>query len=238
MRAWRVLAAVALAASACAGSGAAESPELVVFAASSLTDAFTEIARADGSAPTFSFAGSQQLARQIVQGAPADVFAAADDAYLQAVVDAAEPAGTPQPFAANRLAIAVERGNPLGIAGLADLAASGVKTVLAAPQVPAGRYAAEALGKAGVELQPVSLEADVRAVLAKVRLGEADAGIVYASDVAAAADDVDGVAIPDQHNVAVTYPIVAVTAEGQAFVDLVLSDTGREVLARHGFDTP
>jgi molybdate transport system substrate-binding protein len=231
----RIALVAILLATACGTPG--DPDDVVVFAASSLTDAFTEIAHIyeDGHAPAtviLNFAGSQQLAEQILRGAPADVFASASAGHMRRAVN-----GDGQPFARNRLTIAVERGNPLGIDELADLAADGVKVVLPATEVPAGAYAAEALRKASVRLAPVSLETDVRGVLSKVALGEADAGLVYVSDVAAN-DGVDAVDIPAQHNVVATYPIAALTDAGRTFVDLVLSDVGQQVLRRHGFVAP
>ncbi|HEY8338257.1 MAG TPA: molybdate ABC transporter substrate-binding protein [Egibacteraceae bacterium] len=262
-------AVLALALTACGTSGAeapaasggpAEAPsggsaptsepsgEVVVFAAASLTDALEAIA-ADLEAATpgldvvFSFAGSQQLAAQIAEGAPADVFASADETQMDVVADAGLVAGEPRTFARNSLAIAVEPGNPLGIRGLADLARADVTLVLADEDVPAGRYAAAALEAAGVTVAPASLEVDVRAVLSKVALGEADAGIVYRSDIVAAGGDVDEVAIPPDDNVVASYPIALVDgspnpAGGALFLAAVASDAGREVLAEHGFTAP
>jgi molybdate transport system substrate-binding protein len=222
--------------------------ELKVFAAASLTDAFREIGRLFAAQHPdtkilFNFAGSQQLATQIVEELPADVFASANDEQMKKVSDAGLVAGAPKPFTTNRLAIAVEPGNPQAIAGLGDLARSDVKVILAAEQVPAGRYARESLEKAGVTVSPVSLEIDVRAVLSKIVLGEADAGIVYRSDVVAAAGRVHAVDIPDRHNVQATYPIAVLANAPQAalaseFVAFVLSEAGRAALARFGFEAP
>lgn len=230
---------------AASSSGAAGA--ITVFAAASLTDAFTEIGEATEAANpgvriTFNFAGSQQLATQILEGAPADVFASADPTQLSVVEDAGGVAGDPTVFARNQLAIAVEPGNPAGITSLRDLARDDVTVVLAAEQVPAGRYAADALAGADVSVSPVSLETDVRAVLAKVALGEADAGIVYASDVATADDRVASVAVPDKANVTATYPIAVLDAAPNAagarlFVDAVQSEAGQATLRRHGFTT-
>jgi molybdate transport system substrate-binding protein len=243
-----VAAVAALLLAACSGdrgdAGGAATAELKVFAAASLTGAFEELGQrftaAQGTEVTFNFAGSQALATQIRQGAPADVFAAADVPNMDKVKDLV---GTPQPFAGNRLAIVVERGNPAGVKGLGDLAAGDRKVVLAAEDVPAGKYARQVLDRAGVAVRPVSLEDNVKSVVAKVALGEADAGIVYVTDVAAGGDDVEGVAIPTGQNVTATYPIATVTAsraqdQAQAFVDLVRSAEGRQVLERHGFLPP
>ena len=245
-----VLAAVALALAGCGGDepsgGASAAPgELKVFAAASLTAAFTELgerftAASGGTKVTFNFAGSQALATQIQQGAPADVFASADTTNMDKVRDLV---GTQQPFASNLLAIVVEKGNPRGVRTLGDLASSDLKVVLAAEEVPAGRYAKQVLDQAGVRVQPVSQEDNVKAVVTKVSLGEADAGIVYVTDVTAGGDEVEGVDIPEDENVVATYPIATVKASraqdpAQAFVDLVLSGEGQRVLKEHGFLPP
>jgi molybdate transport system substrate-binding protein len=227
------------------GSGAATPGEIKVFAAASLTAAFTDIgerfsAANGGTKVTFNFAGSQALATQIQQGAPADVFASADLNNMDKVKDLT---GTPQNFASNLLQIVVEKGNPKSVATVEDLANPDLKVVLAAPDVPAGRYAAEILGKAGVTVKPVSEEDNVKAVVTKVSLGEADAGIVYVTDVSAGGDKVEGVDIPEDQNVLATYPIATVRAskaqdQAQAFLDLVLSAEGQQVLKQHGFLPP
>jgi molybdate transport system substrate-binding protein len=225
--------------------GTAGTGELRVFAAASLTAAFTELGRrftaADpGTKVVFNFAGSQALATQVQQGAPADVFASADVANMDKVKDLVAP---PQSFAGNLLQIVVEQGNPEGVEGLEDLARGDLKVVLAAEEVPAGRYAKQVLDKAGVTVNPVSQEDNVKAVVTKVSLGEADAGIVYVTDVSAGGHRVEGVDIPSDQNVAATYPIATVKAskaqeQAQAFVDLVRSAEGQDVLARFGFLPP
>lgn len=233
-----------------ADAGGSGGPDpLVVFAASSLTEAFEALGAAfatiDGGVPVvLNPAGSQTLAAQLIEGAPADVFAAADATQLARVADAGLLAGPAEPFATNRMAIAVEPGNPRGITDLADLARDDLLVVLPAAEVPAGRYARAVLAAAGVTVVPVSLEPDVRAALSKVTLGEADATIVYTSDVAAAGGRVTGVAIPADLNVIATYPI-AVLAGAPAgvdaaarFVAFVRSAEGRRILADHGFDAP
>jgi molybdate transport system substrate-binding protein len=246
-----VLAAVALVLAGCggddepSGGSSAAQGELKVFAAASLTAAFTELGRQftaanGGTNVTFNFAGSQALATQIQQAAPADVFASADTANMGKVGDLV---GTPQPFASNRLAIVVEKGNPRGVKTLGDLASSDLKVVLAAEEVPAGRYAKQLLDQAGVRVQPVSQEDNVKAVVTKVSLGEADAGLVYVTDVTAGGDKVEGVDIPEDQNVLATYPIATVKAsqapdQAQAFMDLVLSAEGQYVLEAHGFLPP
>jgi molybdate transport system substrate-binding protein len=226
-------------------SGATSSGELKVFAAASLTAAFTKIgdqyaAANSGDKVTFNFAGSQALATQIRQGAPADVFASADIPNMGKVKDLV---GTPQNFASNLLAIVVEKGNPKGVKGLDDLASPDLKVVLAAEEVPAGKYAKQVLDQAGVTVKPVSQEDNVKAVVTKVSLGEADAGIVYVTDVTAGGDKVEGVDIPKVQNVTATYPIATVKASkdqagAQAFMDLVLSAEGQQVLKEYGFLPP
>ena len=246
-----VLAVAALALAACGGedsgggSGGQSPTEIKVFAAASLTAAFTELGQQYGSANggtkvTLNFAGSQALATQIQQGAPADVFASADIPNMDKVKDLV---GTPQNFASNLLQVVVEKGNPKGVKGLEDLANPDLKVVLAAPDVPAGKYAQQALEKAGVTVKPVSEEDNVKAVVTKVSLGEADAGIVYVTDVTAGGDKVEGVDIPEELNVVATYPIATVRAskaqdQAQAFMDLVLSAQGQQVLEQYGFLPP
>ena len=227
------------------GSSGASPSEIKVFAAASLTAAFTKIGEQYSSANggtkvTFNFAGSQALATQIQQAAPADVFASADTTNMDKVKDLV---GTPQNFASNLLQIVVEKGNPKSVKTLDDLANPDLKVILAAPDVPAGKYAAEILGKAGVTVKPVSQEDNVKAVVTKVSLGEADAGIVYVTDVTAGGDKVEGVDIPEDQNVTATYPIATVKAskaqdKAQAFMDLVLSDRGQQVLEQYGFLPP
>jgi len=226
---------------ACGGDPGPE--PLVVFAAASLTDAFTELGaeyeRAHpGERVAFSFAGSQSLVAQVQQGAPADLVATADTASAQALADQLD--GAPQVLARNRLAIVTAPGDPLGLAALADLARPSVQVVLAGPSVPAGRAARAALDEAGVSVRPVSEEPDVRAVVQRVALGEADAGIAYATDVAAADDRVDGTPLPGVSN---AYPAGVVRGSARrdrarAFLDLALSERGRAVLSSYGFLPP
>ena len=241
----------------CGGSAPTQSPTsastipngtITVFAASSLTNAFdrvgAELSRLyPATHYTFNYGSSSTLATQIVNGAPADVFASADDANLQKILGAGLVQGSMSIFASNRLQIAVALGDPKGIASLADLARRDLVVVLAAPSVPAGKYAQDALSKAGVTLTPASQELDVRAVLNKVALGEADAGIVYITDVRSAAGRVTGVDIPEQHQVLARYPIAAVKESrnprlAQAYVDFLLSDQGQKLLAEFGFSKP
>jgi len=189
---------------------------------------------------TFNYAGSQTLASQIAQGAQADVFASADTTHMRTLQGAGLLAGLPRVFAHNRLEIAVERGNPKRIHSLADLAQPGLVIVLADPSVPAGKYAQQALAKAGVNVKPASLELEVTAVLTKVALGEADAGIVYVSDIVTSGN-VDGIAIPDAQNVIADYPIARLDAAqnksgADAFITYVLSSQGQAILVGAGFE--
>src|SRR6266542_2782345 len=189
---------------------------------------------------TFNFAGSQALATQIQQGAPADVFASADTTNMGKVKDLV---GTPQNFASNLLRIVVAKGNPKAIKGLSGLSNPDLKVVLAAPEVPAGRYAQQALAAQHVTVKPVSLEDNVKAVVTKVSLGEADAGIVYVTDVTAGGDKVEGVDIPNDKNVPATCPIATVQSsshqsQARAFMNMVVSDQGRQVLMSFGFLPP
>jgi molybdate transport system substrate-binding protein len=240
--------------SACGGaSPAASSPaplagSITVFAGSSLTDAFKKAGeqlklKNPGTAFVFNFGSSSTLATQIINGAPADVFASADDTNMQKIVDAKLNDSAPANFVSNRLQIAVAPGNPKHITGLADLAKPGLIVVLAAPTVPAGKYALESLQVAGVIVKPASQEVDVRAVLNKVTLGEADAGIVYVTDVKSAGARVTGVDIPEQHQVIARYPIAVVKETknprlAKAYVDSLLSDEGQKMLAEFGFSKP
>ena len=221
---------------------------VTVFAAASLTGSFTQIgkdfeAANPGSKVTFNFAGSPALATQINEGAPADVFASAAPKNMQTVTDAGNGDGAPTTFVKNQLVIAVPRGNPDGIKGLADLAKPGVKVALCTEQVPCGAAAKKALATANVKITPVTLEQDVKAALSKVRLGEVDAALVYRTDVKAAASDVDGIEFPESANAINEYPIIVLKnapnrAGAQAFVTLVLSDKGKTVLTQAGFQSP
>ena len=224
--------------------------DVTVLAAASLTDSFKEIGTAfeaanPGSKVTFSFAASSALVTQINQGAPADVFASADTANMDKLT-AASGAGVyaaPVTFATNKLSIIVGKGNPKGITGLADLAKSGLIYVTAAPEVPVGAYAKQVLDKAKVTVTPKSLEADVKSVVNKVTLGEADAGIVYTTDVKAAGDKAVGVVIPDDINVIASYPIAVTKASKNSsaatgFVNFVAGTAGQTTLAKYGFTKP
>lgn len=246
-------AVVACAVVACGGattessrsSAAGASGEIVVFAAASLADAFAAIGDAfaaanPGLSVTFEFGGSSTLAAQLVNGAPADVFASADDASMATLVDAARVAGTPTRFATNTMQIVTAAGNPLGIASLADLADPALTVVLCAEEVPCGRYSQQMLAAAGLTVTPRSFEQSVKAVLSKVALGEADAGIVYRTDVLAAGDEVTGIDIDRAVVATADYPIVPVVDSdaAAAFVAFVLSVEGRRILSEFGFGAP
>ena len=226
------------------GAEGSASGRVTVLAAASLTESFEDLQEAlRTSLPDvsikYSFGGSGALVTQVRQGAPADVVATADTATMAMLVEAGlveEPAT----FARNRLEILVAPGNPLGITALADLGRAEVTVVLGDETVPVGRYAAEILQAANVTVTPVSREADVKAAVAKVTLGEADATIVYATDVAAAGSRGRGVVIPDAQNVVAEYPIAVVKgtanrAAAVAFVDAVVTGLGQEILREHGF---
>ena len=235
MRAIRTAVLVAALAAAC-GPGSARSAGITVLAAASLTEAFQDLG--EGAAATYSFAGSQQLVAQVEAGAPVDVVATADPVAMDRLVGAGL-VEAPRNFAGNRLAIAVGSGNPQGIEGLDDLARGGLKVVLADPAVPAGRYTAQALERAGVRVRTVSFELDVKAVARKVAAGEADAGIVYVTDVRPGAV----VPIPEASNVVVTYPVAVVRTSknrgaAEAFVDRLLGPPGRSALSARGFLLP
>jgi molybdate transport system substrate-binding protein len=229
-------------------SGPGRSPEgtVRVFAATSLTGAFTEMKEpfeAENPRLTvdFNFAASSALVRQVEAGAAADVVVTADAATMQSLVDLGDVAETAV-VARNRLIMVVERGNPHGIGELADLARAGLVVVLCAPEVPCGRLAADALRTAGVRVRPASLEENVGAVAAKVLLGEADAGIVYVTEARAKAEQLDAVAIDRaaDPSLEAVYPEAvtrgAENAPGaRAWVDFTLSGEGQAILARHGF---
>jgi molybdate transport system substrate-binding protein len=243
------LVTVGLVTAGCGGDDRADRPaEVVVFAAASLTEAFTELGEAftdtnPDTAVTFSFAASSELAAQIIEGAPADVYASADLDNMAKLADVDANAGEPVVFATNVAEIVVAPGNPLGIVGVDDLTNDDLILVMCAPEAPCGSYAARIFDNAGLVVTPDSFEQNVKSVVTKVTLGEADAGIAYATDVAAAGDDVDGVEIPPALNVVAEYPIVVTTEApdpeaAQAFVDFVISDAGQTILAGYGFRSP
>ncbi|WDZ83237.1 molybdate ABC transporter substrate-binding protein [Micromonospora cathayae] len=232
----------------CGGGPADDADDTVtVFAAASLTDVFTTLAEEferdrPGTTVRLTFAGSSALANQIVQGAPADVFASAAPAPMRTVTDAGHGDGEPVVFARNQLVIAVPKGNPAGVAGLADLVKPGVKVALCAEQVPCGAAARTALDAAGVPLTPVTLEQDVRGALSKVTLGEVDAALVYRTDVGST-DTVQGVEFPESAGAVNDYPVVVLAdapnpSGARAFVEHVRSARGRAALTAAGFQVP
>lgn len=221
---------------------------LLVFAAASLTEPFEALAEEfEAQHPSvdvrLNCAGTPQLVLQIRAGAPVDVFAAADSVELERVAEFGRLRGDAAVFAHNRLAIVTARGNPKGVSGLDDLAREDLVVVLAGPAVPAGRYARRALASAGVAVRSASDEPSVKAVVNKVRMNEADAGIVYVTDALSAGDAIATVAIAAEHQVLATYPLAVLTGGrepelGAAFVAWVRSTEGRAILKRFGFETP
>lgn len=232
--------------------------ELTVFAAASLTDSFNEIGAVlqeanPGLTITFNYAGSQALVTQLVEGSPADVVALASPSQMRNAVEQGVIATESVVFVQNKLAIVVPKGNPAGVASMADLGKDGLKLVVAAAEVPVGQFARESVCKAALDTATygedfagavganiVSEEDNVKAVLTKVQLGEADAGVVYATDVTAeVAADVELIEVPAEVNVIANYPIAA--AEGgnlelaQAFIDFVLGPEGQAILESYGF---
>ena len=252
------LAAVALAGCSSSSSGGAASTaspasssastaSITVFAAASLTGTFTQIGKQfeaahPGDKVTFSFGPSSGLATQITNGAPADVFASAAPANMDQVVTAGD-ASNPQDFAKNIMEVAVPPSNPANVKSVNNLAKKSVKVALCQPQVPCGVVAAEVFKNAGITVKPVTLEADVKSVLAQVELNEVDAGMVYVTDVQAAGTKVKGVQIPADDNASTLYPIATISKSShqsvaQAFVAYVLSPAGQQVLAAAGFEKP
>lgn len=234
---------------AASGAGAAESGgvegTVTVLAAASLTDAFGEIEAAfeeanPGAGVDVSHGGSSALRDQVLSGQPVDVFASASGSVMDEVVEAGANDGAPQQFATNKLEIVVPAGNPAGVEGLEDFGDDDLLIGLCAEEVPCGAFGRQALGNAGVEPAPDTNEPDVRSLLDKVASGELDAGLVYATDVLSAGDEVEGIAVPDDVNVVAKYPIVALAdapnaGGAAAFVDYVLSDEGQAVLEDYGF---
>jgi molybdate transport system substrate-binding protein len=252
-----ILPAALLAALPLAGCGSDDPPAdasgelsgtLSVLAAASLTESFEILAgefesRHPGTRVELAFDSSATLAEQVNQGAPGDVLATADERTMALVTDAGSAAGRPQVFATNRLVLVVPADDPAGIEQLADLDRGGVDFVVCVESAPCGALAAAVLEEQEVVAPPASEEVDVKAVLAKVTLGEADAGLVYASDAVAAGDSVTSIEIPASDDTSTAYPI-AVTADAaepalaRAWVDLVLSENGQQVLESAGFGAP
>jgi molybdate transport system substrate-binding protein len=249
--------AVLLSVSACGSSGGTSTPgasssdgltgEITVFAAASLTGSFTALgtefeASNPGTKVIFSFGPSSGLATQIMSGAPADVFASASAKNMDQVV-AAKAAAAPVTFAKNTMEVAVPPDNPAEITSVQDLATPGVKVVLCAAEVPCGVTARKVFANAKLTVTPVSNEVDVKATLSKVQLGEADAGVVYVTDVLAAGAKVKGIEIPAEVNASTDYPIATLAesknqALAKAFVDFVLSPQGQIELTAAGFEKP
>ena len=221
---------------------------LTVFAASSLTDVFEDLgeqltAENPGMQIRFNFAGSSALATQIVQGAPADVFASANEPQMEVVTAEGLTEGDPVVFTSNVLQIAVPAGNPAGVTSLDDFARADLALALCSPEVPCGSAAEDLLAAAGVQPRPDTYEEDVRAALTKVEFGEVDAALVYASDVVSAGDAVEGIEVPEAAEAVNRYPI-AVLADApnpeaaEAFVLLVQSDPAQQALEDAGFRAP
>ncbi len=233
---------------------------LTVFAAASLTDAFKAIKPAfeaahPGVTVVYNFAGAQQLAAQINEGAPADVFASANKKQIDVVIASSKIiSGTAQTFVRNRLVVITPKANPAGITSLKDLAKPGLKLIFEAKAVPAGQYSLDFLTKAStlpeytsaysstVLSNVVSYEDNVRSVLSKIVLGEGDAGIVYTTDAATVVDKINTIAIPDELNVIAVYPVAPLADSkipdmAKAFIAYVLSPEGQQVLATYGFIT-
>lgn len=228
------------------GNTSSSGPETVtVFAAASLKGSFTELARSfesqhPGVKVVLSFAGSSDLATQIIQGAPADVFASADTRNMAKVADAGLVKRSAKDFASNTLAIAVPLSDPASIRSFTDLDRPGVKVVVCAPQVPCGAAASAVAQSAGVELKPVSEESSVTDVLGKVASGEADAGLVYVTDVRSAEGRVQGIPFPEASAAPNTYPIAALKTAGETeladdFIAMVNGSEGQRILSAAGF---
>jgi molybdate transport system substrate-binding protein len=221
---------------------------LFVFAAASLTETFTSLGKTfEASHPgvkvKFNYGGSSALAQQIIQGAPADVFAAASPATMKTVTDAHDAAGTPKVFVRNRLEIAVPPSDPGKVTSLKDLTNPKLKVVECAPEVPCGAAALKALAAAKLKVKPVSQEQDVKAALTKVQLNEADAALVYKTDVRSAAGKVTGIDFPEAAQAINDYPIATLAKAPQPdlanqFVQLVTSSQGMSVLTQAGFESP
>jgi molybdate transport system substrate-binding protein len=250
------LAAIALAGCSSSDSGSSASSEssspsttgtITVFAASSLTETFTQLGKQfdaahPGDTVKFSFGPSSGLATQISSGAPADVFASASPKNMDALVTPGD-AASPQNFAKNVMEVAVPPKNPAKVTSVNDLAKKSVKVALCQPAVPCGVVAAKVFKNAGIKVTPVTLQPDVKSVLTQVELGSVDAGVVYVTDVMAAGTKVMGVTIPANDNASTLYPIATISSSkhksiAQAFVSYVLSPAGQQVLTAAGFEKP
>ena len=259
MRRFALIAAglAAVAAAGCSSSSSSSAPSssssapatgtITVFAAASLTGAFTQLGKQfeaahKGDTVKFSFGPSSGLEAQITSGAPADVFASASPKTMQDVVSAGG-ASSPQDFAKNIMEVAVPPGNPAKVTSVNDLAEKSVKVALCQPQVPCGEVAAGVFKNAGITVKPVTLQPDVKSVLTQVETDNVDAGMVYVTDVLAAGSKVKGVPIPAGENVSTLYPIATISSSAhksiaQAFVAYVLSPAGQQVLSAAGFEKP
>lgn len=258
-----VAAATVVALAACSGGGAgapvtsaapaetasALEGSITVFAAASLTQTFTELAAEfenanPGVTVELNFAGTSALVTQITEGAPADVFASADETNMGTLTGAGLiDASAPVDFATNVLQIAVPSSNPAGVTSFADLAEPGTKVVICAAQVPCGAATAKVEDVTGVTIAPVSEESSVTDVLGKVASGEADAGLVYVTDIAAAGDAVKGIAFEESAEAVNVYPIAPVSdtenpEAARAFIDFITGAVGQRVLADAGFGAP
>ena len=229
------------------------SEEIVIFAASSLTNAMEELgeefeAEHENVTVAFNFASSSQLATQLIEGGTADVYASANQTQMQNVVDAGQITQTPNIFATNFLVIAVPAENPANISSIEDLTLPNLQLVLAGPEVPVRVYSDEVIQSYGnqafqdqVYANLVSEEANVRQVVTKISLGEADAGMVYSSDITPdIANTIKVISIPKEHNVIATYPIGLIAnsshpESAQEFINFVLSDAGQSILNNWGF---
>jgi molybdate transport system substrate-binding protein len=227
---------------------ASDEEQLTVLAAASLAESFDALAEVfeeqhAGVRVVASYDASSTLATQAAQGAPGDVLATADTATMQAAVDADAVEGEPVVFASNTLRLVVPAGNPAGIRDLGDLARPGVGYVMCAESVPCGELAGRLLEGEGIEVRPRSFEVDVKAVLTKVVLDEADAGLVYATDARAAGEDVETIDVPAAGDAATRYPVAVLAQSDQSdlareWVDLLTSEQGQQVLAEAGFGSP
>lgn len=251
---WNAVGLVAVLATAGCGSTTPQAAptrvegSITVLAAASLTESFTAIGHAfeaahPGVRVTFSFGASSTLAAQVTQGAPADVFASAAPQPMASAREAGDLAAPARTFARNVLEIAVPPGNPGHVTGLASLSRSGLRLALCAPEVPCGAAAKTLLARDRIQVHPTTYAKDVKSVLALVKLGEVDAGLVYRTDVKASGDKVVGVEIPDATQVVNDYPIAVLAhaanpVTARAFVDYVLAPPGREVLSGDGFLLP
>jgi molybdate transport system substrate-binding protein len=238
----------ASAASSAAASATGSTTSITVFAAASLQGSFTQIGKQfeaayPGAHVTFSFGPSSGLATQIINGAPASVFASAAPANMTQVVKAGDTLHSPSNFAKNKMEVAVPPGNPAGVTSVSNLSKSSVKVALCQPQVPCGTVAAEVFKNAGISVKPVTLQPDVKSVLTQVELGNVDAGMVYVTDVKAAGTKVKGVPVPSGENASTLYPITTLkgasdTTVANEFVAYVMGPQGEHVLAMDGFEKP